>query len=158
MRRICSVGAQVLVAAFLRCEIEMRNQMRRDASTLNPPNMRLTCLSRLVTSIYFICVTSVRRYRDWNIIRQNKRRAFLPTIQRDFVKFWRFGNHIISLFLFVQPRIIQKIFRKHFYLIRISGECCRTCESTCHSKPSHVLSIWHVDSRVRQHSPKILIR
>jgi hypothetical protein len=31
------VGAQVLAAAFPKCGIEMRNQMRRDASTLNLP-------------------------------------------------------------------------------------------------------------------------
>jgi hypothetical protein len=37
MRRIYSVGAQVLVVAFQKCETEMRNQMRRDASTLNLP-------------------------------------------------------------------------------------------------------------------------
>ena len=48
------------------------------------------------------------------------------------MKFWRFENHIISLFLFVQPRIIQKIFSKLFYLIRILGECYHTCEPTCH--------------------------
>jgi hypothetical protein len=41
MRRIYSVGAQVSVVAFQKCEIEMRNQMRRDASTLNPPIITL---------------------------------------------------------------------------------------------------------------------
>jgi len=44
MRRICSVGAQVLVAAFPRCGIEMRNQMRRDAPTLNRPNVSVTAI------------------------------------------------------------------------------------------------------------------
>jgi len=37
MRRIYRVGAQVLAATFPKCGIEMRNQMRRDASTLNLP-------------------------------------------------------------------------------------------------------------------------
>ena len=38
MRRISLRGAQVLAAAFPKCGIEMRNQMRRDASTLNLPS------------------------------------------------------------------------------------------------------------------------
>jgi hypothetical protein len=40
MCHIYSVEAQVLVVTFQKCEIEMRNQMRWDVSTLNLPNGR----------------------------------------------------------------------------------------------------------------------